>query len=83
MLEQIPHFINEGVTCFKLSGRERPVAMIRDLVRFYRKVLDTVKAGEPNLEQYTDELAELRGRWVREKSKRVDTLMTRASTYAV
>lgn len=83
MLEQIPHFINEGVTCFKLSGRERPVAMIRDLVRFYRKVLDTVKAGETNLEQYTDELAELRGRWVREKSKRVDTLMTRASTYAV
>jgi len=83
MLEQIPYFINEGVTCFKLSGRERPLAMIRDLVRFYRKVLDTVQNGEQNLDQYVDELAELRGRWVREKSKRVDTLMDRANSYAV
>lgn len=83
MLEQVPYFINEGVTCFKLSGRERPVAMIRDLVRFYRKVIDTVLTGEQNLDQYVDELAELRGRWVREKSKRVDTLMDRANSYAV
>lgn len=83
MLEQVPYFINEGVTCFKLSGRERPTAMIRDLVRFYRKVIDTVLGGQQDLSQYVDELAELRGRWVREKSKRVDTLMDRANSYAV
>jgi len=83
MLEQLPSFIAEGVTCFKLSGRERPVAMIRDLVRFYRKVIDTVLAGENNLDRYADELAELRLRWVREKSKRLDTLMDRANSYAV
>jgi len=83
MLEQLPSFIEQGVTCFKLSGRERPVAMIRDLVRFYRKAIDTVLAGETSLDQYADELAELRLRWVREKSKRVDTLMDRANSYAV
>ncbi len=82
MLAQLPAFMAAGVSCFKLSGRERPVAMIRDLVRFYRKAIDTVKAGADNLDVYADELAELRGRWVREKSKRVDALMERAKHYA-
>jgi putative protease len=82
MLAQLPGFIAAGVSCFKLSGRERPVAMIRDLVRFYRKAIDTVQAGADDLDIYTDELAELRGRWVREKSKRVDNLMDRARQYA-
>ncbi len=83
MLEQLPRFVAEGVTCFKLSGRERPVPMIRDLVRFYRKVIDRVLAQADLLDEYTEELAELRLRWVREKSKRVDTLMDRAASYAV
>lgn len=82
MLEQLPSFIDEGVTCFKLSGRERPTAMIRDLVRFYRKVIDQVLGGQRDLSMHADELAELRNRWVREKSKRVDTLMDRAASYA-
>lgn len=81
MLAQLPGFIEAGVTCFKLSGRERPLPMIRDLVRFYRKAIDTVLAGADNLDLYADELAELRGRWVREKSKRVDHLMERAHGY--
>lgn len=81
MLAQLPGFIQAGVTCFKLSGRERPVGMIRDLVRFYRKAIDTVLAGQA-VDAYADELAELRGRWVREKSKRVDHLMERANRYA-
>jgi len=82
MLEQLPRFIAEGVTCFKLSGRERPLPMIRDLVRFYRKAIDSVQGGAVNLDHYAEELAELRARWVREKSKRVDTLMDRAASYA-
>ncbi len=83
MLEQLPRFVAEGVTCFKLSGRERPVPMIRDLVRFYRKTIDSVLAGATNLDDYAEELAELRIRWVNEKRIRVDTLMDRAATYAV
>ncbi len=79
MLEQLPRFIELGVECFKLSGRERPTAMIRDLVRFYRKVLDGIESGAArDMSVYADELATLRVRWVSEKSKRVDVLMTRA-----
>ena len=59
MLEQLPRFIAEGVTCFKLSGRERPLPMIRDLVRFYRKAIDSVQGGAVNLDHYAEELAEL------------------------
>ena len=83
MLAQLPAFVRAGVTCFKLSGRERPVAMIRDLVRFYRRAIDEVVGGASNLDHHADELAELRARWVREKSRRVDTLMDRAASYAV
>jgi len=82
MLAQLPAFVGAGVTCFKLSGRERPVAMIRDLVRFYRKAIDEVIGGAASLDHHAEELAELRLRWVREKSRRVDTLMDRAAAYA-
>ena len=83
MLEQLPRFIDMGVACFKISGRERPVPMIRDLVRFYRKVIDGIASGgETGMEVYADELAVLRGRWAVEKRKRVDTLLDRADGYS-
>jgi putative protease len=79
MLEQIPQLVGLGVECFKISGRERPTSMIRDLVRFYRKVLDGIESGAArDMSVYADELATLRTRWVSEKRKRVDVLMTRA-----
>jgi putative protease len=82
MLEQLPAFVGLGVEYFKLSGRERPTAMIRDLVRFYRRVLDQLIAGDTNLEAFVPELVTLRSRWVSEKGRRVNTLMARAATYA-
>jgi putative protease len=84
MLEQLPRMVGLGVECFKISGRERPTSMIRDLVRFYRKVLDGISAGtETNMDAYADELATLRSRWVLEKRKRVGDLMGRAAIYGV
>ncbi|MCW2284114.1 putative protease [Rhodoblastus acidophilus] len=82
MLEQLPAFVELGVECFKISGRERPVPMIRDLVRFYRKALDGIAAGQTDMSVYVDELATLRGRWTVEKRKRVDVLMDRAEHYS-
>lgn len=82
MLEQLPRLVGLGVSCFKLSGRERPTSMIRDLVRFYRKVLDGIADGTAtDMAVHADELAALRQRWVAEKRKRVGTLMTRARAY--
>ncbi|MGD1037214.1 MAG: peptidase U32 family protein [Roseiarcus sp.] len=83
MLEQLPNFVGMGVECFKISGRERPTAMIRDLVRFYRKALDGIVDGsQPRMDVYADELAALRARWVAEKRKRIDSLLDRADGYA-
>ncbi len=83
MLEQLPDLVALGVECFKIAGRERPSAMIRDLVRFYRKVLDGIIAGsQTDMAVYTDELAVLHARWIVEKRKRVGTLMDRADGYA-
>lgn len=82
MLAQLPEYIRLGVGYFKLSGRERPVAMIRDLVRFYRRVIDGIVQGtQTDMQVYLDELMVLRERWVSEKRKRVDTLMSRAHAY--
>lgn len=83
MLAQLPEYLGLGVGYFKLSGRERPVAMIRDLVRFYRKVIDGIVRGtQTDMQVYLDELVTLRERWVSEKRKRVDTLMFRANDYS-
>jgi putative protease len=82
MLEQIPEMIQSGVSCFKLSGRERPAAMICDLVAFYRKVLDGVLDGsQTDMAPYREEMAALRERWVSAKRNRVDSLMSRAHGY--
>ena len=82
MLDQIPAFIERRVEFFKLSGRERPVEMIRDLVRFYRKVFDGILDGsQTDMAVYHAEMAELRQRWSKAKSRRVGTLMARAKRY--
>jgi putative protease len=83
MLEQLPNMVGLGVECFKISGRERPTAMIRDLVRFYRKVLTSIGDGtQTDMAIYADELAVLRLRWNVEKRMRVGALIERADGYA-
>ena len=82
MLEQLPNFVALGVECFKISGRERPAAMIGDLVRFYRKVLNGIVDGnQTDMAVYAGELAVLRARWIVEKRKRVGALLDRADGY--
>lgn len=82
MLDQIPGMIAAGVRCFKLSGRERPMPIVRDLVSFYRRVFDGVLDGsQTDMRVYAEEIAVLEGRWVSEKRRRVGALMGRASRY--
>jgi putative protease len=83
MLDQIPEYIRDGVTCFKLQGRERPVGIIRDLVRFYRKIIDgVVQDTQPDMRVYLPELEVFRQRWIDEKAKRLDSLLSRATAHA-
>lgn len=82
MLDQLPAFIERGVQFFKLSGRERPTEMITDLVRFYRRVIDGIQDdGQTDMAPYRPELEVLRQRWIKAKSRRVGTLMSRAKGY--
>lgn len=83
MLEQLPEFVRLGVEYFKLSGRERPTEMIRDLVRYYRRVLDHVIAGDNDVEPFVEELGVLRQRWISAKGRRANVLMARAETYGI
>lgn len=82
MLWQLPEFVRIGVQYFKISGRERPTRIIHDLVQFYRKAIDGIKDGSQlDMSVYQDEVATLGERWVKEKRKRVGTLMGRAKSY--
>jgi putative protease len=50
LLEDIPHLIDLGVHCLKVQGREYPVPLVAEIVRFYRGLIDTYVAhpkGQP------------------------------------
>jgi len=84
MLEQLPHFININTEVFKISGREKPVDLIHDIVKFYRKVIDALKVDiNADILQYQDELDLLGVRWKTQKRKRFGTLMTGAKETAI
>ncbi|MBI4840164.1 MAG: U32 family peptidase [candidate division NC10 bacterium] len=50
LLEDIPHLIDLGVHCLKIQGREYPVPLVGEMVRFYRDLIDGYLAqpmGQP------------------------------------
>lgn len=40
LLEDIPQLIDLGVHCLKIQGREYPVPLVGEIVRFYRRLID-------------------------------------------
>ena len=76
MLEQLPHFIKIKTEVFKISGREKPVDLIRDLVLFYKKVIKVLEDDiNADISIYEDEVAQLGHRWKTQKGKRLGTLI--------
>ena len=45
LLADIPHLIDLGVECLKVQGREYPVPLVEQMVRFYRDLIDTYVAA--------------------------------------
>lgn len=43
-LEDIPSLIDLGVHCLKIQGREYPVPLVEQIVRFYRELIDAYNA---------------------------------------
>lgn len=78
-LTELPAYFEAGVDCLKVPGRDRSTYLVRDLVRFYRKVLDEIlSCDHPNLERYLPEVEEFRHRWIVERSKRDNRLLSEA-----
>lgn len=79
-LNDLPHYIQAGVEYFKVPGRDRSDDLVRDIVRFYRKVIDEILGshGQTVLEKHLPELHELRRRWAPERNRRDDRLVARA-----
>jgi putative protease len=50
LVDDIPRLIDLGVHCLKIQGREYPVPLVGEMVKFYRDLIDTYLAharGEP------------------------------------
>ena len=47
LLEDIPSLIDLGVRCMKIQGREYTSALVGNIVRFYRELLDAYAANTP------------------------------------
>ncbi|MFN3476288.1 MAG: peptidase U32 family protein [Candidatus Methylomirabilales bacterium] len=78
--DELADYIQAGVEYFKVPGRDRSDILVRDIVRFYRKVVDDILASPDRFspEQYLPEIEELRKRWAAERRKRDDRLVARA-----
>ncbi|MBI3988339.1 MAG: U32 family peptidase [candidate division NC10 bacterium] len=77
---ELTDYIKAGVEYFKVPGRDRSDVLVRDIVRFYRKVVDEIRASQDRFspEKYLPELEELKKRWATERNRRDDRLVARA-----
>jgi putative protease len=80
LLWELPEYVALGVSRLKIPGRERSVALVGDLVAFYRRVLDHVEAGATDVSPFQGEWLELRERWARERGRRDTSRITVAAT---
>ncbi len=49
LLEDIPNYMTLGVTTLKIQGREYPPEVIAELTRLYRRLVDEVNQGKPDI----------------------------------
>lgn len=79
-LQELSDYIQAGVDYFKVPGRDRSDDLVRDIVRFYRKVVDELESSPTDevTAQYVPELQELKKRWASERRRRDDRLVARA-----
>jgi U32 family peptidase len=49
LLDDIPRYMALGVTTLKIQGREYPPEVIAELTRLYRKFIDEVNVGRPDI----------------------------------
>ncbi|MBI2884335.1 MAG: U32 family peptidase [Candidatus Methylomirabilis oxyfera] len=72
ILHELPDYVEAGVDYLKIPGREHPDGVMRDITRFYRKVLDEVLASTDSavVEHFVPEWEQLKYRWKVERVQR-------------
>jgi putative protease len=70
LLWEMPEYVALGVSRFKIPGRERSVALVGDIVAFYRRVLDHIEGGSPDVSAFEEEWRNIRKRWATERGRR-------------
>lgn len=77
LLDEVPKLIDMGVRTLKIQGREYSVALVGEIVRFYRDLIDTYTAA-PNdfaLEPFRQRLQELWRRRDEERRRKTAELL--------
>ena len=83
-LEELPAYLAAGVNCLKVPGRDRSDELVRDLVRFYRRVLDRIaEQDHPDLAPFREPLESFRQRWMVERGHRDRRLIGEAEREAL
>jgi putative protease len=83
-LDELPAYLAAGVDCLKVPGRDRSDILVRDIVRFYRRVLDVIAESDaPDLAPFRPELETFRQRWVVERGHRDRRLISEAEREAM
>lgn len=82
-LDELPSYLAAGVDCLKVPGRDRSNGLVRDIVRFYRRVLDCIDESDyPDLSVFHEELATFHHRWKVERGTRDTRLIGEAEREA-
>jgi len=80
LLWEMPALVALGVERFKIPGRERSVDLVRAIVHFYRRVLDQILAGNPDVSGFAEEWADIKDRWIHERVRRDDGRVDQATS---
>jgi len=82
LLWEMPEYVELGVSRFKIPGRERSVALVGDIVAFYRRVLDHIEGGSPDVSIFAAEWQDIRQRWATERGRRDSSRISTAAMSA-
>jgi U32 family peptidase len=82
-LDELPAYLQAGVNCLKVPGRDRSVGLVRDITRLYRQAVDRILASDtPDLADLREPLEGFRQRWRGERGSRDTRLIGQAESYA-
>ena len=82
LLDDIPKLIDLGVHCLKIQGREYPVPLVGEIVRFYRELIDAYrehpKEAPFDLAEWKVRLAAIQGWRDTERGRSTSALLAEA-----